>query len=116
MISREKAAHLESFAKECEIAYAFDHTGEISYAVRASVQEPCGKVEIHGAAFAVPGEKVYNEKTIAQGIVNLWSQLGEAGKIGPQRQTDGQAVTLTGEPLQDLIQLGAAIHGIPTNS
>lgn len=116
MISREKAANLTSFAQECEIAYAFDHTGEIHYGVRASVQDPCGKVEIHGAAFAVPGEKVYNEGTIAQGIVNLWSQLGAAGKIGPKPQTDGQAVTLTGEPLQDLIRLGAAIHGIPTNN
>lgn len=116
MISREKAANLESFAKECEIAYVFDHMGEINYGIRISVKEPCGKVEIHGAAFAVPGERIYNQGAIAQGIVNLWSQLGAAGKIGPKPQTDGEAVTLTGEPLQDLIQLGAAIHGIPTHN
>lgn len=115
MLTREAAVDLTAFTNECEIAYAFDHTGEIVYAVSAAIGIP-GNFERHGASFGIPGQKTYDEQTVAQGILNLWTELARTGHIGRNTKAQEQGVTLTGEPLQDLIQLGSELMGIPTQA
>lgn len=108
MLSRYEAADVGKFTEECEIAFAFDHTGEIVYAVSLNIDG-----ERHGCSFANPGEKAYTEDTVAKGIAQLYEGLVTDGYIGHFNLKRKPTATLTGEPLKDLIQLaGTAVGAI----
>lgn len=108
MLSRYEAADIGRFTKECEIAFAYDHTGEIVYAVSLSIDG-----ERHGCSFAKRGERAYTEDTVASGIAKLYEGLVNDGYIGHLNLKRKPTATLTGEPLKDLIQLaGAAVGAI----
>lgn len=110
MLTREQAANIARFAEACEYGFAYDPQGDIQYAVTVTIDS-----QRHGAAFVVPGEKVYSQDRVAEGITQLYQGLVEDGFIGHNPLTKRQGVTLTGDPLGDVIQLGAAIHNLPAN-
>lgn len=109
MISRYDAADIGKFVAACEYGYAFDPQGDIQYAVTIRIDN-----QLHGGAFVVPGEKTYSQDRIAEGISRLYQELVADGLIGHNPLTERAAVTLTGNPLGDLIQVGAALNGIPS--
>lgn len=106
MLSRYQAAEPATFTKECEIAFAFDHTGEVIYAVSLNIDG-----QLHGCSFGKPGERAYNEDTVAKGIAALYQGLLDDGFIGHHDLTLKPTATLTGEPLKDLIQLAGVATG-----
>lgn len=109
MLTRFQAADPVKFAEECEIAFLVDHQGDVQYAISLVIDD-----QRHGAAFVVPGEGKYSEDRVAQGIAQLFTGLVDDGFIGHKALVHRSAVTLTGNPIGDLTQVAAAIHGIPT--
>lgn len=106
MLSRYEAADIGKFTEECEVAFAFDHTGEVVYAISLQIDD-----QHHGCCFAIPGEKTYSQDSVAKGIAELFTGLVNDGFIGHLNLTRKPTATLTGEPLKDLIQLAGAATG-----
>lgn len=108
MINRYQAADVTQFAQACEYGFVVDHQGDIQYAVTIQIDG-----DRYGCVFVVPGEGDYSEDRVAEGIGMLWQSLIADGVIGHGERRDAKTVTLTGNPMGDLIQVGAELVRLP---
>ena len=112
ILDRNTAARIERFADECELAFAFGPTdGYIYYSVSVEIIHPNGQAAKE-ATVGCFNTKVFSQPEVTQTIVALWEALVREGKIGntgnPAQPLKG-GVTLTGNPLDDMMQVADAL-------
>lgn len=108
-ISRYQAVDISKFTEACEYGFIRDTDGDIQYGITVMIDG-----QLHGCAFVVPGEKAYNQNRIHAGIVQLYGELAKDGLIGPESVVKRDTVTLTGNPFNDLLQVGLAVTAPPS--
>lgn len=111
ILDRYTAARIERFTDECEIAFAFGPTdGFIYYSVVVDIILPGGQVAKE-AGVSCFETKLYSQDEVTRAIVALWEALVREGKIGdtgnPAQPLKG-GITLTGNPLDDMLQVADA--------
>lgn len=111
-LDRYQAADIRRFTDATTHAFAFGpQDGYIYYSVEADIILPTGQVSKEAAVFCFH-TKQYSQSEVAQGITMLWQALVQEGKIGDTRNPAkplANPVTLTGNPLNDTLQVADAI-------
>lgn len=100
-ISRYKAADIKAFTEAIEHGFIKDTDGDIQYALTINIDG-----NYHGAQFCWPGEKVYSQDRLSQGIVEFYGALATDGIIGHLNLDLKPAALVTGNPFNDLVQVG----------
>lgn len=111
-LTRYTAADISKFTEACTIVFAFGpQDGYIYYAVEADIELPSGQVQKH-AAVAHFHTKQYSQDEVGQVIVQLWTELVQAGFIGntklPERPLEG-AVSVLDNPINHVLQVADAL-------
>ncbi|MES2941877.1 MAG: hypothetical protein V4772_03290 [Pseudomonadota bacterium] len=102
-VSRYAAADIRTFTDGVEYGFAMAE-GEIHYAATVVVDG-----SLYGAVFCWPGESEYSHERVSEGILQLYADLATEGVIGPESFVQPGTVTLTGNPLGDVIQVADAM-------
>lgn len=108
-ITRYQAADIARFTEAVEHGFIHDPDGDIQYAVTVMIDG-----NYYGAQFTVAGESKWSENRLAEGIMRLYAELVADGVIGHAPLRKVEAVTLTGRPLDDLVQVGLELTAPPT--
>lgn len=108
-ISRQQAVDITKFTEACEYGFIRDPDGDIQYGITVVIDG-----DFHGCVFTVPGEKAYNQNRIHAGIVQLYGDLAQDGVIGVESLKPKPTVTLTGNPFNDLLQVGLELTAPPS--
>lgn len=118
MLTRWSATNPERFAEEVELAFAKAPELADPDAPKDDDLYIALVVEIdgnrHGVVASIPGVTKFDTSVQSFLITEFWKALCIEGHIGGQNEIDraklAKAITVTGNPLDDLIRIAGGLH------